>query len=653
MTSASSSSSNHVVLINFHGGFPPCYESAAREHLETFRVLADRGCASHTRVYPTNACAGAALHDLLMDAPLHTMTDACWHSWSKTSVAMRSVFTTLRDRGYTTHVLGAYGLDARFDQHRHMRDHPYHLEGALDDVGVDVFDVDDAAFTCRTAVAHDCDVLERLGARLAEWKPSEKHAVLVNLLGCQDVHRCSWADAVHEASTPVVSAECWSRRTGGDGAARDDGDARGVPASAFSGDPRASDGVAERRMDAALRRMTMLTDHLRGETHEPPSRETLTFAINALHRHVWSVLCTIDARLAPLLRAHMASDSRASYVLFADHGVSLYEHGVTCEAPWDACTRGFLCACTPATRAALAERSGSPAAPPCGTPACVATLVRDVLEQCTGSPAASPASHPRPQIPGAAVTLSVSGSHVCRSRVPPATDPYALPYMWARAVVEAPAGRVYAVVYWWSIDDMARETDADGWKAAASDAARDAVLAGRDAWTLPLETRWNDPDAAFDVTVDPTETHNLMDEAAWTDSAEGRRVLARAKDALDEHRLRGARAFRMRMPPRVRDMCADTVALCSVQVRPGMRYEEPRDEPRRSTRDASTQTLPGVMFAQPVVRDVADPPTPEAADAPPPPPHPALARARAASASTKRVVSVTRREAMRHERMRN
>ena len=82
--------SNHVVVVNVHGGFPSSHVSAAIEHLETVRTMRAAGARVCTRVYPTSSCAAGALHDWLMDAPAYTMTDDCWHPWSKSAVAMRS-----------------------------------------------------------------------------------------------------------------------------------------------------------------------------------------------------------------------------------------------------------------------------------------------------------------------------------------------------------------------------------------------------------------------------------------------------------------------------------------------------------------------------------------------------------------------------------
>ena len=74
----SSSPPRRVVVVNLHGGFPSCYVDMIFEHLPAFRALRQRAQV-HTRVYPTSPIAACSLHDLLMDAPLGSMTDACWH----------------------------------------------------------------------------------------------------------------------------------------------------------------------------------------------------------------------------------------------------------------------------------------------------------------------------------------------------------------------------------------------------------------------------------------------------------------------------------------------------------------------------------------------------------------------------------------------
>ena len=150
----------HIVVINVHGGFPTCFQEAAVGGLASFAPFMEAGCELLTRAYVSNASCAASLHDLLFDAPLCSMTDSSWHAWSKVRHGLRSIFHAMSTNGYKTHLMGAYGLDPALDPHRHMRTYPTDVTAALRSQGVDVYDTEDAAFTCRTAASHDANVVQ-------------------------------------------------------------------------------------------------------------------------------------------------------------------------------------------------------------------------------------------------------------------------------------------------------------------------------------------------------------------------------------------------------------------------------------------------------------------------------------------------------------
>ena len=581
--STSTSKSNHIVLLNFHGGFPSCFMAAALEHLECFRTLSAQGCDVYDRVYTSNVCAAGALHDLLMDSPVHSMVDACWHPWSKTSMAVRSIFTLFREHGYRTHLLGAYGLDERFDQHRNTRDYPYHLETALQCLGVDQFDTDDGAFTCRAASAHDRAALERLAARIGSWAPHEKHFAVINLLGCQDVHRCSWSEAVHQARIPTLSPHQWMPK-----AVPEDDLEAALPSSVLSDDPRRQTldpPVAHgAKMRQGLRRLCMLHDHLKGQDHEAPSREALTRAVNALQRHAWTCLVQLDTHVKDIVQRVIATGG--SLLLMTDHPMSLYEHGVVCEAPWDACTRGFVVSSTPTTRASSSSprRTNDVNGP---------SLVHRLLFEAGGLQASS--WHALPCTPHSAVTISAAPSHLCRSSVTPCTDSFQMPFLWVRAVISL-CDRTYAVVYWWSLDDLI-ETTFDSSVCHETHEEKSAIVRQQETWCLPLH---HAPEAVFDLTEDPSERTNLMEaHDAWDVSGEYLEVRLHTTRILTEHQLS---TLRLRFPTHVHSITPDTVALCSVQFRPETRVVPPpvAATPRVEQRSVSVQTEPTVHFSRPV-----------------------------------------------------
>ena len=597
-----------LVVVNLHGGFPSCFVEAAFEHLDAFKALAARNALVYTRAYATSGCAPAALHDVLMDAPLGSMTDAPWHPWAKVRHPARSLFHLLQQHKYRTWAFGAFGLDPSLDPHRNPRAYPVNTRKALQSLGIDEFDAEDAAFTCREAGAHDACVIERAARAIRGWKADERHACVLSLLACQDVHKCAWHDdAAHEARVPAVEPKEWMPP----GLER--ADEASVAESVFRDDPRAP-GYAG---PEGLRRLAMLHDFLKGDAHELPGRERLVRRVAGLHKFAWATLQRLDAHLAPLIKELLEAPD-ATVVLTSDHALSLYEHGVVCEAPWDAACRTFLAVSTPATRAMPGSAPKVHPRVPLSL-ACLPTLVLQALKTSADWHVQAPPN-------GVCAAVSLAPSALCRANVEPRVDAFSLPCFWARFVVPLD-DRVYAVVFWWSLDDLVASTiaaDAEAEEARAAEGRRrpashrrsDAPLAAsvdewfamprqdrahrcaqREAWRLPLDD--DKLSAAYDLTVDPGELHDLArknegDErtgAAWPQGSPGRAVLAAAREAARHHRFLGGDVC-LRLPEAAHALAPDDVAHCSVQTRPLLLRRA-----AAATRDVAVQTEAAVHFA--------------------------------------------------------
>ena len=541
-----------IVVVNIHGGFPSSFVDAALDHLPTFARIRDVA-TTYTRTYPTSPTAAASLHDLLMDAPPNSMTDACWHDWSRTCFAHRSIFHVLKTQGYETHMSGAYGIEARFDPHRTMRDFPYDLTTALQDVGVDTYDFEDAAFTCRTAHAHDREVLGRAAAKLSAWREddvahpraSPSRAFVINLLGCQDVHKCSWMSASKASRVPTIDETSWTSS-----APSVSLDEASLATSQYADDPRSGgdhDSLARR----ALLRMAMLTDHMRGERCEAPGRDKLIRTIHALHTFAWRALVDLDAALQSVVDA-VLDDPDSALVLMSDHATSMYEHGMRCEAPWEGCSRGFVMIASGGHSEVISQQASL-------------SLVPHAIMRLAGVPRID--WRLREMTLGRAVTLSTAPSALCRANVEPTTPAFAMPCMWCRTVVQVDA-RVYAVVHWWSIEDMARATDAAGLtRTPIADEALDAATVARqNTWALPIVDAT--PSAVYDITTDTTEMDNLCLHEGWLEGDEANLVLEEASKAIVAHA--DVKRMRIAFPPNADALHPDEVAMCSVQTRPDM-----------------------------------------------------------------------------------
>jgi hypothetical protein len=199
----------NVLIINIHGGFPSSMIEKAFTQLSTLRDIKEKS-DMYTRVYPTNVSAGPSLHDIIMDAPLGSMIDSVWHDeWCYVRKPSRSLFHIFKQNGYSTNLFGAFGLDKKLDPHVNMNNYPGTLQKSLQFYGVDDFEAQDAAFTCQMAFAHDREVISRACNFFQDRdNKSEFQFTMINLLGCQDIHKCNFQQEQHEETTvPSISLQ--------------------------------------------------------------------------------------------------------------------------------------------------------------------------------------------------------------------------------------------------------------------------------------------------------------------------------------------------------------------------------------------------------------------------------------------------------------
>lgn len=527
-----------VVLINIHGGFPSAMTQRMMEELETVHDL----CGSaevYERVYPTNACAGPAFYDITMDAPLASMTDNCWHPWSHAKTTSRSIFHVFGQNGYKTRLYGAFGLDRRLDPHLHMH-MPYdRLQESLKMYGIDEYDLQDSAFTCQLALAHDRAVLERVAETLRDTSRSENTLSVVNLLGCQDAHKCTFHDVdPHKVNIPSMSFE------------RGKYDERIFSESVTCDDPRHEES-ASHRYDA-LRRAARLHDWIRGVDSVSLEKEQIIRTITGLHRFSWKCLQQFDNGLSQVLQALRDAERLNDAILyvFSDHPLSLFEHGEHCEAPWDACLRGFLIRKTPHMAAGRFH-----------APLSLANLPHMLFEDCRifcdWHVARAPSQ--------TCITLGLAVSWLARANVEPRCDVFDLRTFFVRATVTHNS-RLYSIILWFSLSDLAR----------ASNLAtqRDAPVLSR---IYESQLNWNNPilhrtlvefaqDGAvqmYDLTSDRSELNNLSEHSDWCRSETATEIKRSVDDAMRHHSLE---VLPLVIPSNVHALGAERVSICSVQL---------------------------------------------------------------------------------------
>lgn len=563
-----------VIVLNVHGGFPSAMVSRSLRELPGFAAL-DAISEVHERVYPTNACAGPALHDTIMDAPMGTMTDSVWHEWARTRSTSRSLFHIFQQNGYKTRLFGAFGLDPRLDPHAHMHVDPKLLARALETYGIDECDGQDAAFTCQLGFAYDREVLARVEDYMRDPNRPRNTMTMINLLGCQDAHKCTFHDVdPSRVSIPVMHFERDHRVY----------DERLFSENVVQDDPRQTD-AASRGIDA-LRRSAQLKDWIRGVNSTDLRREELVRTVTGLHRFCWKCIEHIDEGLQRLIGALRETDrfDDAVIYVYSDHAVSLYEHGELCEAPWESCIRSFLIRRAPTVQPRRLRA-------PLSLADITTMLLRDVDIHADW--------HVTPATDGCCVTLGLALSWLARASMIPMTNAFDLRTFFVRATL-VHNDREYSVILWFSLRDMAKATklnETDN----LDDMARARLYQQTTRWTNPVfevplhQLAALDAVQVYDHSTDPSELCNLAGHDDWTRTECARRLKMRVDSSIRHHRLD---TFDLTVPENIHLLTADRVTFCSVQLHHRIR-DRIRGNGKAATRNASTQTETDDMsFAQ-------------------------------------------------------
>ena len=507
-----------VIVINFHGGYPSSMIDRALCELSGFVRLTSM---SHTydHAYPTNACAGPALHDTVMDAPLGSMADSIWHPWAFVNRATRTIFHVFKQHGYTTRLFGCFGLDSRLDPGVHMHTECDHLNRVLQMYGIDCCDSQDASFTCQVGSAHDHDTMTRFLSHMREVGTTENAFTMVNLLGCQDAHRCTFAqlDPQQTGATPCVNEY----------------DERRFAESVLDDNVRDRKSASHRI--EPLRRAAHAQDWLRG-THDAALREETTRAVTEMHYLCWKALTNFNRSLEDLLdilEGRGCLDSAVLYI-YSDHPMSLFEHGEICEAPWEACLKSFWIRKGP--RSASTRNH---------LPKSLSQVPLALFEDASVSPS------PIWQMPYSGeccITLGLACSWLARASVQPEISTGNLRTFFLRAIVTL-NNRPYATTFWFSVSDLVR-TGVDQWE---NPVLRNDYVAFAARSALQV----------YEHTSDPREVCNMAEDELWLKSETAIKLKSIIDASICEQKLQN---IRLRLPNCLSSVSLNSIDLCSVQL---------------------------------------------------------------------------------------
>ena len=500
--------------------------------LDAFARLSKCG-RTYDRVYPTNACAGPSLHDTIMDAPLGSMADSVWHSWSHSRKATRTLFHVFQNHEFHTRLFGAFGLDPRLDPHSHMHMNPDKLSTALSMYGIDECDAQDAAYTCQLGFAHDRDVIERVKRYLADKTHTDaKRFLMVNLLGCQDAHKCTFSDVDPEkVCIPVMHFE----------GASGDYDERIFSRTVLSDNARQR-GTHAHEIEP-LRRSAQLKDWISGATDVDLGRDDTIRTVTGLHRFCWKCIDEINSGVSEILSL-LESQGRledAVIYLYSDHAISLYEHGELCEAPWDSCMRSFMIRKSPCANGDSRQQLS------------LSSLPTMLMADC----GIHADWHVVPSLDDCCITLGLAISWLARAYMPPRVSSLALQTFFVRANVLY-NHRHYGVTMWFSLDDLMTSSVTASRMSRTSRAWKNPTL------HVSFETfAKTNLLQVYEHLTDPYESDNIARHADWLKTE----CATNLKKIIDASMLRQELAtLALTVPDDVDAISPDKVTFCSVQL---------------------------------------------------------------------------------------
>ena len=537
-----------MIVLNFHGGIPTSMIQKALKQLPNFASLAKES-DMYTRVYPSNAAASPALHDIVMDVPLGSMTDSIWHDWCFVRKATRSIFNVFQQNGYTTNLFGTFGLERKLDPHNNMYNYPGDCKKSLEILGIDEFETQDVAFTCQYAFAQDKQIMNRACCFFETM--SSLNFTMINLLGAHDIHKCNFSKCdCDNVVVPVVGIneiESWSKKGLLPDLKPQDVDSRHYSKNVLHDNPRSKNTNSSNI--EGLRRAVMLYDWLRGRKCESnESTNEVLENVSEMHKFAWKCLINLDesiGNMIDVLKKRNLFDKTIIYMT-CDHPISLLEHGEICEAPWDACLRSFLMVRYPYQ--AIRRENDEPVS--------LAHLPCRIMKDChlfedwhTKIP------------PSCVLTLGISPSWVCRAFLPPQINVFAFKALFMRFVVNR-FGRLYSVVVWFSIHDLFVSTDIT-YVNMSDDVLADLCHHNTE-WVNPItEKDFVDLSSiqVYDLTTDSSEIHNLV-TPEWLKSNAAESLKNDINYTIKAYELD---TLKIIFPKHIHTMSPDKITFASIQ----------------------------------------------------------------------------------------
>ena len=396
----------YVIVINFWGVFPDALLNAHSLHSTIWKwsrlTVAWRLGHMITPIVSTRLQTSSTPPSRPMEEHVST-TEAC---------------------GYRVKMFGAFGLNTRLDP-QSDRNHIFDAQNELRVHGIDTFSHIDGAYYAGCSLAHDKAVLHDAIDLVLKDESDQPTVLWFNLLECADTLKRRVETKVKDAVKNGLDIKYWSERY-------DDTaiDGRKVP-------PNVYDSLHGHQWSALIDEVCDHELSQYGEKSGRTSRRPRT--VHDAHEPAWDDLCSLDEYAAAFLKVLMEQKHVSTVCSLATHVFSLQEFGGRTCLPVEACCRSFWCR----TTCAPPSTSSRPVGMKCGVTHLTFVHRRQGERSRT------------------LWNLEIGTANSNVAPQPPHKSP-----MSAAPLVLPDKGRIYSMVYAWTLRDLTRFVQSKNWRSA-------------------------------------------------------------------------------------------------------------------------------------------------------------------------------------------
>lgn len=488
----------NTIIVNLYGGVAGALIEQAFAQLPAFREL--KMCSTlYPRCIASHVSREHALFQFLSNANItENLHGECQNR--------STIFKEMKRMGFETEFRGPFGLQDELEVQ-------WDCTSSLADWGIDVFDEQDSSF-CRylSDKVHDELVFTRGLQSISRWKAPQKHALMLNLVGCRSVEKLVWdtgGNGTHTANIRVNSLDGNTLQTKKmietyipypNGESMEKYISKSV--------------VVDSIGDVNARSQTIpfcLAEYNKRQGVGGLGTDNVIQTSLCAHGLAWLHLCNIDKQLERLI-THLKQNGifeTTSIIFLSTKGVSLFEHGTMSAMPWESSLRCF----------ALVHRAGQSYSEVLTNPISSSSFGSLVLHTC-GSNVVWKKINPS-SFHEVTSALSIQLDTWCLKLYSEVEgyDMFKFPAFCIR--LKLFHDRWYGITAWFSVDQLLRQADGEVDK-------RECLLTTRQFANPVTEENCSSLLLqVYDHMTDIEEVHDLYLDDHWKESVHGRALLSK------------------------------------------------------------------------------------------------------------------------------